>query len=83
LSRETVANEALREIRRRCHEFKGDIELKVHPHVAEVFKGVGAKWLSGLERRINKKIVLEKNARLHQEGFDIRAAKRQPSGKEG
>lgn len=76
LSRETVANEALRDIRRRCHEFKGDIELKVHPHVGEVFLGTGAQSLKALEQRINKKVYLNTDSKLHHEAFDIRAHRR-------
>ncbi len=82
LSRVTVANEALREVRRRCHEFKCDIELSVHPFVAEVFIGEGARLLKALEKRISKKVILTKDGRLHQEAFDIRAAAtRRPTDK--
>jgi ribonuclease G len=76
LSRETVANEALRDIRRRCHEFKGDIELKVHPNVGEVFLGAGAAPLKALEQRIQKKVHLKTDIKMHQEAFDIRAHRR-------
>ncbi len=77
LSRETIANEALRDIRRRCHEFKGDIELKVHPNVATVLQGeVGAASLKALEERINRKVHLKADSKLHQEAFDIRAHRR-------
>jgi ribonuclease G len=76
LSRETVANEALRDIRRRSHEFKADIELRVHPHVAEVFSGSGKAALKALEQRIRKKIILKIESKLHHEAFDIRAARR-------
>lgn len=76
LSRETVANEALRDIRRRSHEFKADIELRVHPHVAEVFFGPGKAALKALEQRIRKKVCLKTDSKLHHEAFDIRAARR-------
>ena len=82
LSRVTVANEALREIRRRSYEFGHEIELTVHPNVAEVFKGEGAGLLKALEKRISKRVILTQDGRLHQEAFDIRAAaKRRPADK--
>lgn len=83
LSRITVANEALREVQRRCDEWSGDLELKVHPNVAEVFKGSGAGPLKELEKRIGKKVVLTTEASFHQEQFDLRARRRGSAGKEG
>jgi ribonuclease G len=83
LSRVTVANEALREIRRRCHEIKGDIELTLHPNVVEVFKGQGSAPLKELEKRISRKVVLAVDSTFHPERFDIRARHRRSSGKEG
>ncbi len=76
LSRVTVANEALREVRRRCDEFKGDLELTLHPHVAEVLKGNGAASLKALQTRISKKVIIVGNKNFHHEDFDLRAAQR-------
>ncbi len=71
LSRVTVANEALRDVRRHFDEIKGDIELKIHPHVAEVLKGEGAKPLKALQHRIGKKIILTQDASFHHEQFQL------------
>ncbi len=83
LSRVTVANEALRDVRRRADEFRGDLELIVHPHVAEVFKGKGAGPLKDLQKRIGKKVVLKADPNAHQENFQLRAHRRPGRGKEG
>jgi ribonuclease G len=72
LSRATVANEALREVRRRCDDIKGDIELTMHPHVVEVLKGRGAEPLKALQKRISKKIKLVGNKEYHHEEFYVR-----------
>ena len=82
LSRLTVANEALREVRRRCDELKGDLELTMHPHVVEVLKGHGAAPLKALQKRIARKVLLVGNKDFHHEEFDIRAAKRGRGGKD-
>jgi ribonuclease G len=76
LSRVTVANEVLRDLRRRSHEFSDDVELKVHPNVAEYFKGAGAKPLAEVCRQIGKKVLLVLDAGIHQEHFDLRARRR-------
>jgi ribonuclease G len=73
LSRVTVANEALREVRRRYDEFRGDIELGLHPNVAEVFQGECREPLRELEKRIGKKVMLKSVEGMHQESFDVRA----------
>jgi ribonuclease G len=73
LSRVTVANELLRELRRHHDEFKGDIEVKLHPRVAEVFKGEGAAPLKAFEKRTAKKVVLAADASGHLEQYQIRA----------
>ncbi|MDJ0764571.1 MAG: Rne/Rng family ribonuclease [Myxococcota bacterium] len=72
LSRVTVANEALRDVRRRFEEIRGDIELIVHPNVAEVFKGTLAGPLKELETRILKKVYVKADASLHHEVFQLR-----------
>jgi ribonuclease G len=76
LSRVTVANEALREVRRRFDEFAGDIELVLHPNVAEFFKNKGAMPLKELEKRIGKKVALKADAGAHQEVFQLQARRR-------
>ncbi len=74
LSRVTVANEVLREIRRRHDEIrKPQIEVKVHPFVAEVFKGEGARPLKALQEKIGKKVVVTSDKTVHLEEFQVRA----------
>ncbi len=82
LSRVTVANEALRELQRHHHEFKGDIELKLHPNVAEVLKGKGAGPLKKLKGRIRKKVVLSTDSNYHQELFQLKDGRQKGAGKE-
>ncbi|MCP4600012.1 MAG: Rne/Rng family ribonuclease [Proteobacteria bacterium] len=83
LSRVTVANEALRDVRRRSDEFLGDIELVVHPNVAEVFKTTGIEPLKELQKRIGKKVVLSIDKNAHQEHFQVRTRRLGRPGKEG
>jgi ribonuclease G len=72
LSRVTVANEALRELRRRSDEFKGDIELKLHPNVGDFFKGKGAQTLKKLESIIHKRVFIKTDSSSHPELFQLR-----------
>ncbi len=84
LSRVTVANEALREVRRRGDEFKGNLELLIHPNVMEVFRTKLKKPLKELEKRIGKKVALQSDSNLHQEVYKLRAERRpQANGKVG
>ena len=82
LSRVTVANEALREIKRRADEFKGNIELVVHPNVAEVFLGSGSAPLKKLESNIGRKVILTPDSGIHQELFKLKAERLGRKGKE-
>lgn len=76
LSRVTVANEVLREIQRRHDEMFGlEIEVKLHPHVAEVFKGEGAEPLKTLQKRIGKKVILREDRGRHLEHYQVQARK--------
>ncbi|HUT77728.1 MAG TPA: ribonuclease E/G, partial [Polyangia bacterium] len=82
LSRVTVANEVLREIRRRHDELPGaEIEVRLHPHVAEVLAGEGAGPLAALCRDIARQVVLTTDRSLHLEKFQVRA-RRGPPGRE-
>jgi ribonuclease G len=84
LSRVTVANEVLREVRRRHDEIRsGEIEVTVHPFVAEVFKGDGAGPLKALQARIGKKVFVATNGGGHLEEFQVRARRSSGAGKEG
>ena len=83
LSRLTIANEVLRELQRRHDEFRGNaIDVRLHPAVAEVFKGEGAAPLKALRGKIGKQVTLSPDASVHLEEFQVRA--RGPSaGREG
>jgi len=83
LSRITVANEVLREVRRRHDELPGNrIEVRVHPAVAEVFGKEGAGPLAALQRDIGKQVVLGKVESLHLEQFHVRAGRDAPGREE-
>jgi ribonuclease G len=82
LSRVTVANEVLREVRRRQDEIRAGIEVRVHPRVAEVFKGEGAGPLKELQRKIGKKVHVVTDGGMHLEHFQVRARKA-GAGREG
>lgn len=77
LSRITVANEVLREIRRRHDELPGPvIEARLHPGVAAVFESEGAEPLAALRRDIGRQVVLTGDQSLHLEKFQVRAGRR-------
>ena len=83
LSRVTVANEALREVQRRHDEFTTtEIELKVHPLVAEVFTGEGVRPLKALQKKIGKKVHVKSDSTVHLEDYQVRVRRRN-AGKEG
>jgi ribonuclease G len=83
LSRVTLAHEVLREVQRRHDEISGpEIEVRLHPHVAEVFKGEGARPLKELEKRIARRVVLKPEGGGHIEEYHVRA-RRGGGGKEG
>jgi ribonuclease G len=75
LSRVTVANEVLREVRRRHDEIRSQIEVRVHPRVAEVLKGEGARPLKELQKKIGKQVHVVKDGGAHLEQFQVRARK--------
>jgi len=82
LSRVTVANEVLREVRRQHDEIRSQIEVRVHPRVAEVLRGEGAGPLKELQKRIGKQVHVVSDGSGHLEQFQVRARK-QGAGREG
>ena len=50
--------------------------LEGHPNVAEVFKTKLAKPFKEIQRRIEKKILLQSDSSLHQEVFRLKALRR-------
>lgn len=82
LSRVTVANEVLREVQRRHDEIRSQIEVRIHPRVAEVLKGEGARSLKALQKKIGKQVHVVADGGGHLEQFQVRARKA-GAGREG
>ena len=81
LSRLTVANEMMRDLRRRASEFEEEIEISLHPDVFEVFKGEGGKQLKEVEKRIKKKLLLVADPDMHHERYQLKS-RRSKAGRE-
>ncbi|MBN2804729.1 MAG: Rne/Rng family ribonuclease [Deltaproteobacteria bacterium] len=72
LSRITVANEVLREIKKISGDAEtGFIQVTVHPNVEEVLKGISAPSVKKLKQLSGKKIVIEKDIKLHPESYRV------------
>ena len=74
LSRESVANKVLREIRKDLPRFSGrQIALSVSPQVAEVLLGPARKALSALALELGREIEIRARPGQHQEQFEVTA----------
>ncbi len=74
LSRESVANKVLREIRKDLPRFSGrQIALSVSPPVAEVLLGPARKALAALVEELGREIEIRARPGLHQEQFEVTA----------
>jgi ribonuclease G len=74
LSRESVANKVLREIRKDLPRFSGrQIALSVNPQVAEVLLGPARKALAGLAAELGREIEIRARPGQHQEQFEVTA----------
>ncbi len=74
LSRESVANKVLREIRKDLPRFSGrQIALSVHPRVAEVLLGPARKSLAALAEELGREIEIRARPGQHQEQFEVTA----------
>jgi hypothetical protein len=74
LSRESVANKVLREIRKDLPRFSGrQIALGVSPQVAEVLLGPARKALAALAEELGREIEIRARPGLHQEQFEVTA----------
>jgi ribonuclease G len=68
----TVAHEVLREIRRQQENLPGDgIVVCVHPEVADLLASAESEYLSYLEDRLGKSIVVKARPNFHVEQFEI------------
>lgn len=71
-SRETVAYEILREIRRESPLHRGkNVNVQAHPAVIDFLRGVEKKEVKDLEQKHDKKIHLRSNRDFHTEKFDV------------
>ena len=74
LSRESVANKVLREIRKDLPRFSGrQIALSVSPQVAEVLLGPARKALAALAIDLGREIEIRARPGQHQEQFEVTA----------
>jgi hypothetical protein len=74
LSRESVANKVLREIRKDLPRFSGrQIALSVSPQVAEVLLGPARKALAALAEELGREIEIRARPGQHQEQFEVTA----------
>ncbi len=74
LSRESVANKVLREIRKDLPRFSGrQIALSVNPQVAEVLLGPARKALASLAEELGREIEVRARPGQHQEQFEVTA----------
>ncbi len=79
-SKITLCYEVLRKIRREATLHNYDtIEVKVHPEIAELLATVDQKYLEDLEKRLDKKIVIQPEEKFHLERYVI-SGKRQSKG---
>jgi ribonuclease G len=74
LSRESVANKVLREVRKDLPRFSGrQIALSVSPQVAEVLLGPARKSLAALAEELGREIEVRARPGQHQEQFEVTA----------
>jgi len=71
-SRQTVAYELLREIRRQGDLIESDtIVIEAHPLIAEVLSGTDRGFIEDLEKRLQKRLVVKARSSFHMEDFEI------------
>ena len=71
-SRQTVAYELLREIRRQGDLIESDtIIIEAHPLIAEVLSGTDRGFIEDLEKRLQKRLVIKARSSFHMEDFEI------------
>src|SRR4051812_46207565 len=71
-SRNTVAYELLREIRRQGDLIESDtIIIEAHPAIADVLATTDHAFIEDLEKRLQKRIVVKARGSFHMEDFEI------------
>jgi ribonuclease G len=75
-SRETVAFEILRELRRQGDLVEGHaILVEVHPDVAKQLATADRDFLEAIEKRLQKQIIVKARGSFHMEEFEIKSPK--------
>jgi len=71
-SRVTIAYEILRKLRRDGHQYTRDqIIISCHPEIADLLVSVEQQYLDEIEKRLQKKILIQAKKRFHLEKFEI------------
>jgi ribonuclease G len=71
-SKTTVCYEILRQLRRDGNSFREDgITVTCNPEIAELLMNVEAQYIEQLEKRLQKKIIIQAKKRFHLEKFEI------------
>ncbi len=71
-SKTTICAEILRQLRRDGHSFREDyIVVSGHPEIADLLVTVEQQYLDELEKRLQKKIIVQAKKRFHHEKFEI------------
>jgi Ribonuclease G/E len=71
-SKTTVCAEILRKLRRDGHSFKDDhIVVTCNPEIADLLVTVEQQYIDEMEKRLQKKILVQSKKRFHHEKFEI------------
>jgi ribonuclease G len=71
-SKTTVCYEILRQLRRDGNSFREDgILVTCNPEIADLLMNVEAQYIEQLEKRLQKKILIQPKKRFHLEKFEI------------
>ncbi|HEY7954272.1 MAG TPA: Rne/Rng family ribonuclease [Polyangia bacterium] len=71
-SKTTVCYEILRELRRDGHSFREDaLIVSCNPEIADLLVTVEQAYLEDMEKRLQKKIIIQAKKRFHLEKFEI------------
>ena len=71
-SKTTICAEILRRLRRDGHSYKSDcIVVLCNPEIADLLVSIEQQYLDDLEKKLQKKIVVQAKKRFHLEKFEI------------
>jgi hypothetical protein len=78
-SKTTICAEILRQLRRDGHSIREDyIIVSCNPEIADLLVTVEQQYIEEMEKRVQKKIVVQSKKRFHHEKFEI-AGRQQPN----